>query len=308
MNDIVINWKKLGKGIPQGKQSAEDRIPTMDEIHKLIEHPDRRVKIIVYVMISSGIRVGSWDFLKWKHVIPIKKKNTLVAAKLIVRNTKINNREYYTFITPEAYNALKDYMDFRQLHGEKISPESFLIRDTWQKIDRNHGHRIGLAKFPKKINSVSIRNMIYEAWHVQGVRNKLHGTENKRHEFKSTHGFRKVFETRSQIAKMNHNNIKLLMDHSLGESQNYHRPIQDELLQDYLQAVDFLTINDENKLKKKILELTEQQDEMDLMKLKHEKEMQAMDLKLNKILSVIHENPKLAKVKTEVLKRTVNIE
>jgi hypothetical protein len=34
MNDIVINWKKLGKGIPQEKQSADDRVPTMDEIHK----------------------------------------------------------------------------------------------------------------------------------------------------------------------------------------------------------------------------------------------------------------------------------
>jgi integrase len=292
MNDIVINWKKLAKGIPQEKQSAEDRTPTMDEIHKLVEHPDRRIKIIAYVMISSGIRVGSWDHLKWKHVIPIKKNNTLVAAKLITRNTKINNREYYSFITPEAYNSLKDYMEFRQLHGEKISPESFLIRDTWQKIDRNHGHRIGLAKFPKKMNSVSIRNMIYEAWHVQGVRDKLHGSEKKRHEFKSTHGFRKVFETRCQNAKMNHNNIKLLMDHSLGESQNYHRPTQDELLQDYLHAVDFLTINDENKLKKKILELTERQDELDLMKLKHDKEMKQMredmEFKFNKIIAKIN--------------------
>jgi hypothetical protein len=25
---------------------------------------------------------------------------------------------------------------------------------------------------------------------------------------------------------MNHNNIKILMDHSLGESQNYHRPTE----------------------------------------------------------------------------------
>jgi hypothetical protein len=54
-------------------------------------------------------------------------------------------------------------MEFRKLHGEKITPGSYLIRDTWQKIDRSHGHRIGLAKFPKKMNSVSIRNMVYDA-------------------------------------------------------------------------------------------------------------------------------------------------
>jgi hypothetical protein len=90
---------------------------------------------------------------------------------------------------------------------------------------------------------------------------------------------------------MNHNNIKLLMDHSLGESQNYHRPTQDELVQDYLRAVDFLTINDENKLKKKILELTERQDEMDLIKLKYEKDMKEMrkdmESRFNQILDKI---------------------
>lgn len=42
-----------------------------------------------------------------------------------------------------------------------------------------------------------------------------------------------------QKANMNHNNIKLLMDHSLGESQNYHRPIEQVLLEDYLNAVNY---------------------------------------------------------------------
>ena len=37
-----------------------------------IEYPDRRIKPIVYTMISSGIRLGAWDYLKWKHIIPIK--------------------------------------------------------------------------------------------------------------------------------------------------------------------------------------------------------------------------------------------
>ena len=42
------------------------------------------------------------------------------------------------------------------------------------------------------------------------------------------------------------------MDDSLGESQNYHGPTEQELLEDYLNVVDLLTINDEFRLKRKI--------------------------------------------------------
>ena len=62
---------------------------------------------------------------------------------------------------------------------------------------------------------------------------------------------------------MNHNNIKLLMDHSLGESQNYHRPSEEELLDDYLNAIDLLTVNDENRLRKKIEMLTVEKSRLD---------------------------------------------
>lgn len=165
MNDIIVNWDKLSKGIPQ-VYCKQDRIPTMEEIKKLLEHPDRRIKPIVLTMISAGIRVGLWDYLKWKHVIPIFRNDILVAAKVTLKDTKLN-REYFSFISPEAYHSLKDWMDFRKLHGENVTGESWLIRDTWQKVDKNHGNRIGLAKYPHKFNASSIRNMIHEAWKVQ---------------------------------------------------------------------------------------------------------------------------------------------
>jgi hypothetical protein len=58
-------------GLPKSRDSANDRAPTIEEIKKLVEYPDRRIKVIASVMISSGIRLGAWDYFGWKNVIPI---------------------------------------------------------------------------------------------------------------------------------------------------------------------------------------------------------------------------------------------
>jgi hypothetical protein len=50
MADIDILWKKITRGLPKGKSYADDRIPTDDEIQKLLQYPDRRIKAIVYTM------------------------------------------------------------------------------------------------------------------------------------------------------------------------------------------------------------------------------------------------------------------
>ncbi len=80
----IINWKKISKGIPSGRKYANDRSPTLEELKKLSEYPDRRIKPIVYLMASSGIRIGTFDTLKWKDIIPITENDETIAAKLVV--------------------------------------------------------------------------------------------------------------------------------------------------------------------------------------------------------------------------------
>ena len=90
MNDesMSINWKKISRGLPRGKQAANDRAPTKEETQKLVQYPDRRIKPIVYTMVSSGIRIGAWDYLRWKDVMPIEDENGRVLASYMLEIQK----------------------------------------------------------------------------------------------------------------------------------------------------------------------------------------------------------------------------
>lgn len=71
MCDIPIPWEKITRGLPQPRTVADDRAPSLDEIKLLVQYPDRRIKPIIYTIVSCGIRLGAWDCLKWKHITPI---------------------------------------------------------------------------------------------------------------------------------------------------------------------------------------------------------------------------------------------
>src|SRR5215203_611581 len=251
MADISIPWKKITRGLPNARQSANDRAPTIEEIKKLLEYPDRRIKPIVYTMISSGIRLGAWDYLKWKHIIPFKDdKGEVLAGKIIVYAGE--HDEYYSFITPEAYISLLDWIRFREEYGEKVTQESWLMRDIWQTTNVNYGAKWGLATCPKKLNSYAIKRILERGLWSQGLRKTLQKGE-KRHEYKAAHGFRKFYKTRTEQV-MRPLNVEITLNHDIGLSGSYYKPTEKEVLEDYLKAVILLTITNTQKvLEKQIL-------------------------------------------------------
>lgn len=98
MNDLNLKWKRISIGLPGAIHSSNDRAPTIEEIRKLVDYPDRRIKVIVSMMMSSGIRLGAWDYLKLKDVIPISdEKGDVIAAKLIAYSGE--PEEYFTYIS-----------------------------------------------------------------------------------------------------------------------------------------------------------------------------------------------------------------
>ena len=110
---------------------------------------------------------------------------------------------------------------------------------------------------------------------------------------------------------------ELLMGHTSGglALESYVRPTETDLLEGndkmigYVGVIDALTINEENKLRRKVETLTEKQDEIQKMKDKHQQEMASMREEMNQqfgqIMSIIQQNPKLAQVKPEALTKKI---
>lgn len=300
--------------MPRGRIFASDRAPTIEEIRKIIEYPDSRIKCIVFTMISSGIRIGAWDNLRWKDVKPIEDENgRVLAAKLTVYAG--DPEEYYSFITPEAYSALKEWMKFRGSYGENIDGNSWLMRDIWQTTNIDYGAKLGLATHPKQLKNTGIKRIIERTLWEQGIRQPLQN-EKKRHEWKAAHGFRKFYKTHAEQV-MRPINVEITMGHDIGVSPSYYRPQEKEVLADYLNAIDVLTIsNDGMALKKQVAELQQQsKDNEYIMKGKmqeREGEMKALSDQVNlmqsqmqTMLSIISSTIGTDEGKQEIAKRLI---
>jgi hypothetical protein len=78
-------------------------------------------------------------------------------------------------------------------------------------------------------------------------------TGKKRNVIARAHGFRKFATTNLIRAKINPEAREMLLGHSISLTGAYYRPGDDEILSEYVKAVDLLTINDENRLRHELV-------------------------------------------------------
>ncbi|MDN5847265.1 MAG: hypothetical protein L0H53_13445 [Candidatus Nitrosocosmicus sp.] len=316
MADINIHWKKITRGLPNGKSYADDRIPTEEEIQRLLKYPDRRIKAIIYTMTSSGIRLGAWNYLRWGNIKPITKDGSeIVAAKMTVYEGE--DEEYFTFLSGEAYYELLGWMKFREQSGELVNENSWVMRDLWNTDSKKSGN--GLASRPKQLASSGIKRLMERAIWAQGLRQKLENGR-KRHPFAAVHSFRKWFKTKCEIGGMRPIHIEILLSHSIGISNSYYRPTENDILDDYLKVMDNLLLDAEKKLQfelnhskqdgKSIVnalnsKLNEKEEIITYLREKNQNEMTKLKTEMNeqilKIMKLVQQNPSFANVKPEVL-------
>ena len=248
MNDAedAISWKKIAKVTPRVRKTGSDRSPTVQEIRQMMEAADVRTKCIILMCASSGIRVGAFEDMRWGDVTPVPAReggSGVRAARLLVYRGSVE--EYVTFVTPECHDMLLRYRTMREEIGERVTAESPLIRDSWD----SHPYRKDVRKDPRAAAPISpktISNMMGRFLKKANMRGaKRAGSA--MHEFKQIHGFRKFFKTNAERT-MKTLDVEKLMGHA----ENYYKPSEEYLLEQYAGAVPNLTMSEEEELRRAI--------------------------------------------------------
>jgi integrase len=99
----------------------KDRAYTHEEIQTILQYAaSPKVRAIILLLASSGIRVGAVQSIKIKHLTHIP---AYTCYQLLIYPG--SNDEYITFCTPEAAAAIDSYLAYRSRAGEKLTDQSF---------------------------------------------------------------------------------------------------------------------------------------------------------------------------------------
>jgi site-specific recombinase XerD len=249
INDIFLNDSKISKFLPEQKRVRKDRAYNHKEISKLLEIAEERMRVVILLLASTGVRIGSLPELRLRNLERISDD----CYKLTVYENY--NQEYMTLCTPECSKAIDNYLDMRSAYGENITSESFLIREQFDIREQ-----FAIRK-PRKITHRSLEWKLINLAERSGIRKREHETKSKkfssiRKDVAIAHGFRKFFTTQLINSKVNSEIREMLLGHKIGLASAYYRPTDEEIYQQYLKAVDLLTINEENRLKRKVHDLS----------------------------------------------------
>jgi hypothetical protein len=182
-------------------------------------------------MSSAGLRRGALPSLR---IGDLEKIDKYSLYKISVYKKELE--AYFTFCTPECSKILDQYFDYRARLGEKLHSKSLVIRKEFSTLDAAMICLIEVAIRPRS--------------------EKKENNKDQRTSLMQTHGFRKFFDTTCTLNGLDKLYVDLLMGHDTGLKAHYFKPTSQDLLEGndhklgYVSVIDYLTINEENRLRR----------------------------------------------------------
>ncbi len=142
VNDVKIDWSRVETPTTSVNLN-EDRAPTPKELRTLIScGSQQKDRVGTLILASSGLRIGTLLGLKLRDVdldypdvarITVKRARGRKFSRRSKRGGQV--KMYVTWITPEAKEALVDYLHSREVSGEIITPDSPVIMGRQGPMD-----------------------------------------------------------------------------------------------------------------------------------------------------------------------------
>lgn len=257
-----INWEKVRAFIGETIKAVQDVPYTHEQIRDLCKHSKSRLRICILSEAQGGPRIGAIPTISrgdlsrvYKTKADGTKEDIGFYRAHIYPGTK---QAYITFFGPEASKEIDEYFAQRQRCGETLTDDSPLIREEFDCKDKfqvEHPRRISKKTLAREIATVAV---------TAGVRpaNKG-GGPHQRHKVMLTHGLRKFFKKQCRKAGVDAISLEYLVGHKTGNPEfgvtslmmTYDPAIEEELLREYMKAIDNLTIDPANRLSKQVKEL-----------------------------------------------------
>ena len=249
INRVHIDRRYISKFKPVNKKRHKgDLAYTAKQIGKLLEtsNTDLRARTIILLLSSTGMRIGALHSLTIGSLTPIKLEG-YDSHLYKIKVYESDREEYYTFCTFECAAAIDNYLDYRKRFGEILNPNAPLIRDEFNPWD---------AKSPRFLSDKSFHSIMDRVLILSGSRARTRKKERHLHDVMASHGFRKFTITQMIKAGLEYSTREFLVGHrgSRGLDVNYDRTSEEDRLQEYIKAMDLLTISPENRLRRQVQE------------------------------------------------------
>jgi hypothetical protein len=263
-NKKSLEWDDIKEVLGAKNHTGHKKAYKPEDIKKLLDVGNVTEKAKIGCLISGMRREAMCD-IKLEDIKPIPNRG--VYEIRIYPNT---DSEQIAFTTPEGTKFIQAYID-------KIKPVYWLF-PAREVIDEVTGqvkaHLKGGHVSPKSITTGFIRLSILAGLRTPKKDGTLTEKAQHREDISAVHGLRHFARNAYKKARIPEENRNLLMGHSIGEVQKAYddtltdEQLHDQLLQDFLDSIKYLTIDQTNNLQSEVTALKEKEAEIDSLNAK----------------------------------------
>jgi site-specific recombinase XerC len=269
--DIMVNTTKINKFMPPQVKSKKTYGYTHEQIQKLLDIADERMRVVILLASGSGLGIGS---------IPALSVGSLQEVKdLFSIEVYENEPEQYTvFCTSECRKAIESYISMRKRYAEVITALSPLVREQFDRRDQ-----FAIAH-PQRIKESALAQKLSELAEAAGLRTKVQLKEGQqaasiRNDVPRTNGFRRFYCGTLADSGLLTERRWLLEGHALkGNDSAYLKITTEDLYNQFMLAHDNLLIDQSHKLQRKVEKLEIERSEIQSLRLELEKVKRAINV------------------------------